>query len=111
MKNFREMWVVVVGLVWMVLPTPVVADTLTIPHNKGDKVIIHTYPDLYAHPVDYWWYQYGALAAQEWDYYREVKHYDQPIKLNPMARLPNDYRMVNIGGSSHTAVPHNNYAD
>ncbi len=100
---------VAVAMLGMILSAPVMADTLEIPHNRGDKVIIHTYPDRYAHPVDYWWYQYGDLAVEDWDYFREVKHYDQPVKLNPLARLP-DRWPVRVVQPGHAAVPRNDHA-
>lgn len=85
MNPFSRM-LTVAGLAFLAAAAPVRADGLVIPHNPGDRIIIHTYPDNYAHPVDYWWHQYGDVSEAEWDYFSEVKRFDEPIQLNPVRR-------------------------
>lgn len=59
------------------------AGNFSIPHNLEDQIIIHTYPDLYAHPVDYWW-QRNPSERGSWDYFSPVKHVQAPVKLEPI---------------------------
>ncbi|MBF0446936.1 MAG: hypothetical protein HQL67_01925 [Magnetococcales bacterium] len=56
------------------------AGTLTVPHNKQDRVIVYTYTTLYAHPIDYWWHL-NPSESGSWDYFSPVDSIRQPIAL------------------------------
>lgn len=57
-----------------------VAGLLSVPHRSQDKVIVHTYPAKFAHPVDYWWHLDPSTSGA-WDYFSTVPDTEQPIAV------------------------------
>lgn len=54
------------------------AAQLMVPHQDQDEVVVHTYPEKFAHPVDYWWHL-NPSEAGAWDYFSPINDPYQPV--------------------------------
>lgn len=70
------------------------AGQLMVPHQDQDEVIVHTYPEKFAHPVDYWWHL-NPSETGTWDYFSPVNDPFQPIVVEQGA--PGTKPMVVLG--------------
>ncbi|NGZ06943.1 MAG: hypothetical protein G8237_11370 [Magnetococcales bacterium] len=70
----------ILALLVLAAPDQIQAGEFIVPHQPGDTITIHVRPELYAHPVDYWW-QKDPSSQGSWDYFTPVAHLHQPVKL------------------------------
>ena len=72
------------------------AGQLMVPHQDQDEVIVHTYPEKFAHPVDYWWHLNPSQAGA-WDYFSPVNDPYQPIVVEQGAPGTGPLEVMGVG--------------
>ncbi|HIJ85797.1 MAG: hypothetical protein HW380_718 [Magnetococcales bacterium] len=72
------------------------AGQLMVPHQDQDEVIVHTYPEKFAHPVDYWWHLNPSQAGA-WDYFSPVQDSYQPVVVEQGAPGTRPLEVMGVG--------------